>query len=426
MSCILFVCFDSLRGYYQSSLVHLQSGLNILRNLKDKPSVDDNIIKSIIVPIFERLTVQIMLYGNRRAAEEKQALADYSLAYSAITLHVQERFPCLDSARTSLITIADRMFTSFSMYEDLIAEEQTRASFDQHKQHLESWNDAFERLMHHQGSTFNEKQIRGGALCKIHFPALRLCESSVLNYVVPPVVIPMSSDPSEALYEHYPHTTLHALKNVILSKFKRKYEYLHPKSAINHSSHASSNTPHRPSTPSRLATSVPLPERSSYPHPTAHGYDRFSPQGHSSDPSIADYQTIITLSRSLVPSSSSINIPQSTTTSSTPSSTPPNPRFSTDLSIIGPLYHVCITCPVPKLRHEALELIFCCPRREGLWDSVTTAKVIRSFWEVEDAVRNKGVPIAMVESMLEERLAIAFSSSQDTAHTYHRIALLRR
>ena len=60
MSCILFVCFDSLRGWYKSAIVHLQSGLRILRDMR-KLSTDNHIIKDNIAPLFMRLLTNLLL-----------------------------------------------------------------------------------------------------------------------------------------------------------------------------------------------------------------------------------------------------------------------------------------------------------------------------------------------------------------------------
>ena len=59
-------------------------------------------------------------------------------------------------------------------------------------------------------------------------------------------------------------------------------------------------------------------------------------------------------------------------------------NFSTDLGIVGPLYYVCCRCRDYPLRHQALELLSRCPRREGMWDSEVGVRMIKEFWTIEE------------------------------------------
>ena len=61
--------------------------------------------------------------------------------------------------------------------------------------------------------------------------------------------------------------------------------------------------------------------------------------------------------------------------------------FSTDMGVVAPLYYVCIKCVDVPLREQAIELLSRCPRREGMWDSVLGVRMIREFWEMEEAHR---------------------------------------
>lgn len=85
-----------------------------------------------------------------------------------------------------------------------------------------------------------------------------------------------------------------------------------------------------------------------------------------------DFQTIVNLSRSLIlASEADAKSGKSALT------------FSTDLGLIAPLYYVCIKCPDRSIRTAAIELLMRDPRREGMWDSVATEKLIRGFWEIK-------------------------------------------
>jgi len=59
--------------------------------------------------------------------------------------------------------------------------------------------------------------------------------------------------------------------------------------------------------------------------------------------------------------------------------------FTFDCYVIGPLYYVSLKCRDPDVRQEALDLLAATRRREGMWDSVTAAKVLRRVMDIEKA-----------------------------------------
>lgn len=85
-----------------------------------------------------------------------------------------------------------------------------------------------------------------------------------------------------------------------------------------------------------------------------------------------DFQTIINLSRSLI-AATEANVKNGK----------PALTFSSDFGLIGPLYYVCVRCPVPSIRSTAMELLLRCPRREGMWNSVLIAQMIQQFWDLQ-------------------------------------------
>lgn len=60
-----------------------------------------------------------------------------------------------------------------------------------------------------------------------------------------------------------------------------------------------------------------------------------------------------------------------------------SPRFALDVGVVIPLYLVGIKSSVVSLRRDAQELLTNYPRREGLWDSVVSGKVVEWILEVE-------------------------------------------
>jgi hypothetical protein len=70
ITCIIFVCFEFLRGHFQTGQVHLKNGLKILRNIgfiqeessSLQPKMSRDIAEEWIVEIFSRLSLQVELF----------------------------------------------------------------------------------------------------------------------------------------------------------------------------------------------------------------------------------------------------------------------------------------------------------------------------------------------------------------------------
>jgi hypothetical protein len=116
MSCILFVCFDSIRGHFTTAMVHLQSGLRILRSLRGRSTADDHIIENTICPMFNRLCVQAILYIDTRDSPHRQSFAaELSKAGLNGESNMPESFESLEEARNCLMQASDGLFRMFYM-----------------------------------------------------------------------------------------------------------------------------------------------------------------------------------------------------------------------------------------------------------------------------------------------------------------------
>lgn len=60
------------------------------------------------------------------------------------------------------------------------------------------------------------------------------------------------------------------------------------------------------------------------------------------------------------------------------------PSFALDLGIVPPLFVVATKCRDRKLRREAIQLLVSSPRREGMWDSILSARVAMWIMEIEE------------------------------------------
>jgi hypothetical protein len=113
MSCILFVCFDSLRGWFESAMVHLQSGLRILRDMRMRSRTDNHIIEDNIAPLFMRLSIQSIIYVDTRSTPDRKAFARELMDVSAREIIISETFETLEEARNALNQAAEGLFRMF-------------------------------------------------------------------------------------------------------------------------------------------------------------------------------------------------------------------------------------------------------------------------------------------------------------------------
>lgn len=117
MSCILFACFDSLRGYFDNAMIHLQSGLKILRDYKARSPEDIHMLDTHITPLFMRLSIQAILYIDTRSTPERRDLVNELAEISAKETSVPEEFESLEEARKHMNQSANGLFRMFYMCE---------------------------------------------------------------------------------------------------------------------------------------------------------------------------------------------------------------------------------------------------------------------------------------------------------------------
>lgn len=59
-------------------------------------------------------------------------------------------------------------------------------------------------------------------------------------------------------------------------------------------------------------------------------------------------------------------------------------QFWLDTTIVAPLYFVAYICQDPKVRREAVSLLYRLPHQEGLWDSLIAARSCEKLMEIEE------------------------------------------
>lgn len=171
ISCVLFVCFDCLRGFFESAMIHLQSGLKILRDMS-RTKETDHIIETIVSPLLLRLCVQSIMYVDTRSVPERKLFASELTYVCQKGGEVPETFETLEEARTSVMEAANGLFNMFYMYEPnkpcVDQDPRIHVLYEKYSAQLAAWNVAYERFMNAKSHTFTSKQIRGAALLKIH------------------------------------------------------------------------------------------------------------------------------------------------------------------------------------------------------------------------------------------------------------------
>jgi len=95
-------------------MVHLQSGLRILRDMTRTPDVD-YIVETIISPLFLRLSVQSILYIDTRRSRDRHAFASELTHVCHRDGEMPKMFETLEEARRYLMEAADGLFRMFYM-----------------------------------------------------------------------------------------------------------------------------------------------------------------------------------------------------------------------------------------------------------------------------------------------------------------------
>ncbi|KFY00847.1 hypothetical protein O988_03086 [Pseudogymnoascus sp. VKM F-3808] len=171
MSCVLFVCFDSLRGWFESAMVHLQSGLKILRDMR-RSSAENHIIEDIVAPIFTRLSLQFIIYVDAKSADDQLTFARQLIGVSTKEIVISDEFENLGQARNALDQVVDGLFRAFYMWDVnlpvVLQTTESLAIFDKYTSRLSLWNIAFETFMASKSKDFTNREVQGAALLKIH------------------------------------------------------------------------------------------------------------------------------------------------------------------------------------------------------------------------------------------------------------------
>jgi hypothetical protein len=88
-------------------MVHLQSGLRILRDMRMRSGDTDHTLENKIAPLFMRLAMQSIIYVDTRSGPDRKAIAHQLTNVSA------RETVMLEEARDALNQAADSLFRVF-------------------------------------------------------------------------------------------------------------------------------------------------------------------------------------------------------------------------------------------------------------------------------------------------------------------------
>ncbi len=164
--------FDSLRGHFNSAMMHLQSGLKILRDFKTRSAEDEHVIETQILPLLVRLSVQAILYIDTRPIPERKMLVNELAYVGSKSTTIPEAFGTLEEARNHMNQIANSLFRMTYMCDgkEPMAN-QPQDVFDllsKYGEENRQWKLAFERFMRTKSASLSSRELRGAALLKIH------------------------------------------------------------------------------------------------------------------------------------------------------------------------------------------------------------------------------------------------------------------
>lgn len=97
-------------------MVHLESGLRILRDMK-RSSTENHIIEDNIAPLFTRLSIQSIIYADTRSTHDQIAFARTLANISGKDIVIPDEFESLEEARNALNQAADGLIRAFYMWE---------------------------------------------------------------------------------------------------------------------------------------------------------------------------------------------------------------------------------------------------------------------------------------------------------------------
>ncbi|KFY34530.1 hypothetical protein V494_06693 [Pseudogymnoascus sp. VKM F-4513 (FW-928)] len=185
MSCLLFVCFDYLRGNSDSAMMHLQNGLEILRDLSGE---ERDIAEKRMTPLFMRLAVQSILYIDTRNYFDQKRFAKQLMS-------VRMREP--DPIPEAFGDLEEASVLANMRKDDQPMQAQPPEAYATYKTYsaqLLTWGSSFSAFMSLKSHALTARQIRGAALLKIHHITATIMGRSIPDLTDPRSIAVAAND----------------------------------------------------------------------------------------------------------------------------------------------------------------------------------------------------------------------------------------
>jgi hypothetical protein len=286
MSCVIFVCFETLQGNYESALTHMESGVRMYRNWqaensKPGPGISSgrhHTIDKEIAQIFSRLNLQVLMFPDTHLLGRNF----YTTNLNPLIDQPPKTFSSLKEAKDRLDNCMGYIFQSvLAVYfarENFLHQAQKRSpEFMSYQTLLSQWSVLFGAFISSSGTNLGPEDRQRASLLEI-------------QYRVATILFTTGMSPEET------------------------------------------------------------------------AFDAFN----------SEFNSIVTLTSSLVKDGKAFGIPGRAG------------QFSFDMALVPPMYLTATRCRDPLIRRRALSILSATPRQEGVWNSDMMARIAERLIHIEE------------------------------------------
>jgi hypothetical protein len=187
MSCVIFVCFETLQGNYESALSHMESGIRVYRSWQleqskhsaFKTSNIHHAIDKEIAQIVSRLNLQTLLFVDTHLLNPKW----YAQNIIPPIDPPPESFGCLNDARDRLDNCTNYIFEStiVSFFSNAHTAAERCPETQIHHSLLSQWLDLFDTFMKKSGRSLGLEDRQRATLLRVQYKASRILTATGIS-----------------------------------------------------------------------------------------------------------------------------------------------------------------------------------------------------------------------------------------------------
>lgn len=179
MSCVLFVCFETLQGNYESALTHMESGVRMYRNWQAENNKPERCVygrpQSVgaeIAQIFSRLNLQVLMFPDTHLVGKDF----YDTSTTTLIESPPNTFSYLKQAKDRLDNcmsyIFQRSIAAYFARQDLVNESQKRSpEFQTYRALLSEWSILFRNFIRRCGTSLGPVDQQRARVLEIQYRA---------------------------------------------------------------------------------------------------------------------------------------------------------------------------------------------------------------------------------------------------------------